>query len=735
MVEERLQELAPPDDDVVSDFGRISVGARISRLELTLDDFIPVSSPVQNTRRVREENMYEELQREEREAKMGTLAVEGMVAMYELNEKKFTPPRNNLAPRGSPIKRLTIPSGLDDINCPVSPKPIRNSRQSLPCRMTPYRNSYSNPPTIPLSKLSPSTPSPSRRRRTPFQSINPDDAALYVAVPNTVEKVQLDVQKLLKENQKLKAKMGFIQCSVSIEKQLLNYELKGVKAKLHLTEKELEESKIESKMNDIIMQDHLDNSINDIVGVILSEKEELSQRLHDARKEASAMEMRYNDRLETVIKEKERIKAEFKSKNDDCIMLTADVLNLQAQRDCMKSSTVMTDFRIRSATKTQAKELTKIREAERRAKEQLIDFIIDFDKTADPTANLDDVIESFLSGRGLAINRNRRKHFAALKADNSRLYDDLETMQELLEVEAALQFTRVELYTKSVVHRAAGGSANNTPTKSSVNMLLNAASPLRENGRKINGRWSMEGPKEKKTDVCPGRMSMGSDRSIMSSTDTIFNHIGATGGIKLMNNPLTMKTKQTREKVPRLKLRHNNEEFNDCKENDVVSESCKEMTSHYNSSDNSFNNSHYGCDENESSLKDIRLMDKGNRVKSADYRRSPQKSLSSTCAEVSNTTALPFINITPRRKIELPEGNLLPIRAPSGYSPDTPTSTDLSTSIGVNGISGVFKGSRRPQSEHCQSPLRRPQSQQSPSPVIVIPVNSGELSDIYPNIE
>ena len=735
--DERHQKFSPQDDDVVSDFGGISVGARVSRYESNLDDFIPISSPGHgNKMRAREENMYEELQREEREAIIGSLAVEGMVAMYELNEKKYSPPRSSLTQRGSPIKKLTVPSGLDGIIYPLSPKPIRSARQSLPCRMTPYRNSYSNPVSNPPLNLSPSTPSPNRRRRIPFQSINPDDTALYGAVPNTVEKVQLDVQKLLKENQKLKAKMGFIQCSVSIEKQLLNYELKGVRAKLHLSEKELEESRIESKMNDIIMQDHLDNSIKDIVGVILAEKEELTQKLRDARKEISTMEMRYNDRLETVINEKERIRTEYKSRNDDCIMLTADVLNLQAQRDCMKSSTVMTDFRTRSATKTQAKELTKIREAERRSKEQLIDFIIDFDKTADPSANLDDVIESFLSGRGLAINRNRRKHFAALKADNNRLYDDLDTMQELLEVEAALQFTRVELYTKSV-HRASAGSANNTPTKSSVNMLLNTASPFRENGKKINGRWSLEGPKDKKVDVCSGRVSLGSDRSIISTTDTMFNHIGATGGIKLMNNPLRMKMKQSREKVPRLKLRQDNGELHDCKENEAVRESGKGIASHNNSADNSFNNSHYGCDENESIVKDIRILDRGNRVKSADYRRrSPHKSMLSPCVEASNAAVSPFISITPRRKIELPtsDGCVLPIRAPSGYSPDTPTSVDLST-IGVNGISSVFKGTRRPESERLQSPVRRPQSLRVPSPVIVKPVNTGELSEIYPNIE
>ena len=732
---ERLLALSPPDDDVVSDFGRISVGARVSRLELNMDDFIPVSSPAHDKKmRVREENMYEELQREEREARMvGTLAVEGMVARYELNEKKCTPPRTSLGRRGSPIKRLAVQSSLENPTSSVSPKSIRNLRQSLPCRMTPYRNAYSNPqpPT-----LSPSTPSPTRRRRKPFESINPDDMALYGAVPNTVEKIQLDVQKLLKENQKLKAKMGFMQCSVSIEKQLLNYELKGVKAKLQLSEKELEESKIESKMNDIIMQDHLDNSIKDIVGVILSEKEDLAQKLHDARNEIATMEMRYNDRLESVQNEKENIKSELDMRKDDCIMLTADVLNLQAQRDCMKSSTVMTDYRTRSASKTQAKELTKIREAERRAKEQLIDFIVDFDKTADPSGSIDDVIESFLSGRGLAINRNRRKHFAALKADNNRLYDDLDTMQELLEVEAALQFTRVELYTKSVIHRASDNSADTTPTKSSVKMLLNATSPFRENGKKINGRWSLEVPKEKKMDISNGRASFGGDRSDTAS-ETFFNHIGigATGGIKLTDNPLRMKIKQPREKVPRLKLRQSNgeSEYTDCKENESALESATGITSNFNSSDNS----HYGCDENDLSVMECRIMDKGNRVKSADYRRSPLKPLSSTCAEASNATVSPFISITPRRKIELPtlDGSVLPARAPTGYSPDTPTSADLSTCVGVNGISSVFKGTRRPFSERCNSPVKRPLSVCPPSIIMPKPVITGELSEIYPNIE
>ena len=63
-----------------------------------------------------------------------------------------------------------------------------------------------------------------------------NDSTTQRIVSKAVEKIQVNLKSVTSENQQLKAKMDFYKKSVSIEKQLLNFELKGVKAKLQSSE-------------------------------------------------------------------------------------------------------------------------------------------------------------------------------------------------------------------------------------------------------------------------------------------------------------------------------------------------------------------------------------------------------------------------------------------------------------------------------------------------------------------
>lgn len=550
------------DDDIVSDVGKISVGAYVSRLEAVADDYIPVYSGNFIDDNGHIERMYEDDEMDTYAERKGPFAVvEDIVALYESSSRRNTPPRDSYTANRSPSQKFR----LDDFGA-ATPKGVRSVRKSLPPRMMPSKD-HSDRRASSFQSNSPTR----RRGLSPVGRVeyDLDDLAREGGHNIAAEKAQLEIRKLLKENENLRAKMGFMQCSVSIEKQLINYELKGAKARLELSERELEEAKIESKMNDIIMQDHLDNSIKDVVAVILLEKEDMVEKLHKARQDIVTIEMNYNDKLCILKEQNVAIKAEMTSKTEECVLLTSDILNLQAERDCMTSSTVMTDFRTRSNTKSQTKELSRLKETQTNMKAQIYTFIIDFDKTIPTTANPDDVIDQFLGGRGLAINRNRRKHFAALKADNTRLYDDLDTMQELLDVEAALQFTRVELYTKSVVvlqkpvestepntaPDPAPSSTPCTPIKPSVKLLLNEVSP-----RKPTCRKSLDTPRSKKIDTrAPRRLSLGArprgTQSIHIHSDK--DNIPSISG----ENP---KSKEMERSLKRKK----DLELSDCKEND-----------------------------------------------------------------------------------------------------------------------------------------------------------------------
>jgi hypothetical protein len=656
------------DDDIVSDVGDLSVGAHVSRLEAVADDYIPVYSGNVTNGDGHIESMYEDDEMGTYVVRKGPLAVvEDIVALYESTSRKTTPTRNSCAANRSPSQKFR----LDDFGA-ATPKGVRSVRKSLPPRMTPSRDNTDR------RASSFQSDSPTRRRGiSPVGRVEYDLEELAREGGHNIaaEKAQQEMRKLMKENENLRAKMGFMQCSVSIEKQLLNYELKGAKARLELSERELEESKIESKMNDIIMQDHLDNSIKDVVAVILLEKEEMVEKLRKARQDIVTIEVGFNDKLGTLLKQNEAIKAEITSKTDECALLTSDILNLQAERDCMTSSTVMTDFRTRSNTKSQTKELSRLKETESNMKAQIYTFITDFDKTILPTANPDDVIDQFLGGRGLAINRNRRRHFAALKADNTRLYDDLDTMQELLEVEAALQFTRVELYTKSVVvlqkpaetsaetsvPNAASNSAPCTPVKPSVKLLLNEVSP-----RKPTCRKSLDAPRSKKIDTrVPRRLSLGAPprgtQSIHIHSDK--DNIPSISG----ENP---KSKEKERALKQKKIL----ELSDCKENE---KSPPPGGSNLPAPQST---------EMEKGKSKIKFLESSIRENSAAFGISPDKLIDSPSSIVPS----PLIAITPRKKNNLVSPvttSSPPVRAHMAFTSST-----------AKGPQCAFKGTKTPQS-------------------------------------
>ena len=147
--------------------------------------------------------------------------------------------------------------------------------------------------------------------------------------------------------------------------------------------------------------------------------------------------------------------------------MIATVLNLQAESDCLKSSAAMTQFRIMKTAKTHAKEISVLKESSTKTKTQVMSFIKDFDTTVLPSCCTETTIEAFLNWRGLAINKKRRKVFKALQEDNNKLYDDLDVLQQLLDVETQLHKTRFELYSKAVTENNENQSKDGNSTLNS----------------------------------------------------------------------------------------------------------------------------------------------------------------------------------------------------------------------------------------------------------------------------
>ena len=665
------------DDDIVTDNGMMSVGAHVSLLETVADDYIPVSSSVNRSGHIAE-NFFQEAAREELAARKGRIskfAVGDMVAIFESSGRKQTPPRSSsLAARGSPVKKTKAVAGLDDFNA-GTPKAVKSSRRSLPSRMTPSKSMARVP-----SYLSPSTPSPTRRGRSPPRGYNIDDSAIHGAA-SAAETAHQELKRVAKENENLRAKMGFMQCSVSIEKQLLQYELKGAKARLLLAEKELEESTIEHKMNAISMQDDLDQSIKDIVSVMLQEKDDMAHKLHLARQDMTDMEVRYNDKIEAITEENENIKSELDGRKEDCVMLTADILNLQAERDCMKSSSVMTDFRTKNTNKTQSKELTRLRDVEKNTKSQMFEFIRDYDRTISTSASPEEVVSEFLNGRGIAINQNRRKHFAALKADNVRLYDGIDTMQELLEVETALQVARVELYTKSLVNKPVEKKLTSSPIKNKIKVLIYSESPAKTMRIPSN---SSRARSEGTPSISPRKSNTNIDANVLNAPDAI-----------LSNRGLRSKDKR-REKGSRKTLsskivrKVSSDELNNCKENQNSSES---------EGPGSVSN-HSNVQKNEFEKENTHVKSTENKVceNNSEFASNPMKSFNSPTMPLkkSLSTSPSFIIITPRKKTPTTSPTSL-LNSGSGAKVFPGLETSGSK------IGGTFLGAKRP--DMTQSPM------------------------------
>lgn len=663
------------DDDIVTDAGIMSVGAHGSLFEVG-DDFIPVSSSVESGHIA--ENFFQEAAREELAARKGRIskfAVEDMVAIIESNRRKHTPLRSSsVAARGSPLKKAKAVAGLDDFSA-GTPKTLKPSRRSLPARITPSKSAIRVP-----SYLSPSTPSPTRRGRSPPRGYNIDDLAIHGDESATVETTQQELKRVMKENENLRAKMGFMQCSLSIEKQLLQYELKGAKARLLLAEKELEESTIEHKMNAISLQDDLDQSIKDIVSVMLQEKEDMAHKLHLARQDMTDMEVRYNDKIEAITEESENIQSELEGRKEDCIMLTADILNLQAERDCMKSSTVMTDFRTKNTNKTQSKELTRLRDAEKNTKSKMFDFIRDYDRTIATSADPNEVVSEFLSGRGIAINQNRRKHFAALKADNARLYDGFDTMQELLEVETALQVARVELYTKSLVNKPVEKKATPSPIKNKFKVLLNSESPAKTiRLASITSRVRGEG----KSSISPRKSNTATDASVISSPEA-----ASSNSSRVLRSKEKKSEKGSRKSLSSKTVRRvSSDELHNCKEN-------------HQSSESEGSRSGSNCEKSEFEKENTIVKSTENKVceNNSEFASNSMKSFSSPTMPLkkSISTSPSFIIITPRKKTPTTSPTSL-LNSGSGFK----VSPGLEAS--GNKFGGTFIGSKRP--DLSQSPM------------------------------
>ena len=566
------------DEDIVSDRGRIGVESQIYRLESDGDDFIPVSSPTPAVGGLIG-TMYDEEEYEEIVvmSPKSTKAVGDMVAIFESSSKSNS---SKDTPRYSPIRRVIVT--LDDCspigsvsNSPDSSDIDKSVLPTLPTSPTspsvldlvaalrsaatgrerilasenillsnPMRRSFEVKKsdhmcteTLGLKRpfersispigfdIFPESPPKASKNDLKNDLIPPDtpdklnDSTTQRIVTKAVAKIQTNLKSVTSENEQLKAKMDFYKRRVSIEQQLLNFELKGVKAKLQSSESALEDTKIESKMNAIILQDELEQNMTGVVSTILSEKEDLELELKKTKNDFSVMEIKLNNELTAKIEENETIRSELEVRIEENTALTADILNLQAERDCLKASNAMTEYRTKTQSKIHIKEIERLKETEKKTKSKVLSFIADFDSTISPTANYEETIESFLNGRGLAINKKRRKVFAALQADNMRLYDDLDVMQELLEVEAALHKTRVELYSKSMnenkndapstdniehengpTHTSPEGDNPRKKMTPNVNILLNnvfkeevpASRPVNEEKHRRTSRSSIE---------------------------------------------------------------------------------------------------------------------------------------------------------------------------------------------------------------------------------------------------
>lgn len=237
----------------------------------------------------------------------------------------------------------------------------------------------------------------------------------------------------------------------SLEKQVLDQELNDTREKLLSVEKELRESKQNATLNSVI-QDQLDPYA---LKVDKLQPDELDR----AKDVILAMEIEFNCQMVTILEEKNELQLELDAQKEDCEKLTGDVLNFQAEKDCQNAFNIMNDARTKLQNKAHLKKVVNLQENELNNSTRLLAFITDFDTTVPATAKSEDIIELFLSGRGLAINKKRRKHFAALKENNIKLYDEIDTLNELIEVEVTLHGTRIELYTKSVKE----GSTTSTP--------------------------------------------------------------------------------------------------------------------------------------------------------------------------------------------------------------------------------------------------------------------------------
>ena len=489
----KLRSVHCLDDDIISDRGRIAVGTHVSRLEATGDDFIPASSPLGGQIATSFDENDVEIEIEDVSSPTSSKAVGNMVSRFESTSSQSS---RRGSCRVSPIKRVVvnlqdfIPSSSDS-----SPHPIpKHSEQNT------TQNSQNSMATLPTRSLSldkkkslsdtkfmtengkvaehlVKSISPIRNRvektflelsptrNFPISSdLSPDklnDSTTERIVLKAVAKFKSNLNVVTCENQQLKAKMDFFKKSVSIEKQLLNFELKGVKAKLQSSEVELEDAIIESKMNAIILQDELEQNMTGVVSTILGEKEMLQKELKKTKDFLLEMEIKFANQLTETLEESDSIRSELEVRTNENTALTAIVLNLQIAKETAESSAAMTDFRIKTAAKAHAKEILILKESNKKTRSQVMSFITDFDSTILPSACTEKTIEAFLNGRGVAINKKRRKVFQALQEDNNKLNDDLDVLQELLDVETQLHMTRVELYSKAVIENSQLSSNKN----------------------------------------------------------------------------------------------------------------------------------------------------------------------------------------------------------------------------------------------------------------------------------
>ena len=511
----KLRAIHCHDDDIVSDRGRIAVGIHVSRLEASGDDFIPVSSPLSRQNEIDFIVEDEEIEKQGVSTPSTTKAVGNMVSRFE-STSSHSSRRGSY--RVSPIRRVIV--NLNDViphSVDTSPNPMQKTSEPSTSQKTsngvvshivkvPSIENIVSPSylTVPNEKNKTTRQivrsiSPIRRRvEKTFLELSPtrdfpglssadvtpekmNDSTTQRIVLKAVAKFKSNLSVVTSENQQLKAKMDFYRKSVSIEKQLLNFELKGVKAKLQSSEEELEDTKIESKMNAIILQDELEQNMTGVVSTILGEKEILQDELKKAKDYLLEMEIKFADQLTETLEESDAIRSELEARINENTALTALVLNLQAESDCLKSSAAMTQFRIMKTAKTHAKEISVLKESSVKTKLQVMSFIKDFDTTVLPSSCTETTIEAFLNWRGLAINKKRRKVFKALQEDNNKLHDDLDVLQQLLDVETQLHKTRFELYSKVVTENNdtqsnEGISALNSPGRvpsSCVKLLFN----------------------------------------------------------------------------------------------------------------------------------------------------------------------------------------------------------------------------------------------------------------------